>query len=253
MDLKVNDQVIQTEFDFAFLELKANRYDRAESMFEAIARTHNHYAAWCGMGLAKMGKLLDGRSNVNEIEYCFIKAKEYGTPQTEEIELLYAKSVYGLIQGLLNSFIESAQKIKLLNQNMVLSIGTAFTGLLVSEMSESFSGKLMGLGIGAAGTINVSHLMHQYGDIKAYNQYLLNSAAALHRSVKSFTTVSNPLIEQSETQYLQAEKNIQTTLIVSNQKGGIYEKWYHNNGWLALSFLFWPLGVYGLYMRFIKR
>jgi hypothetical protein len=170
----------------------------------------------------------------------------------EDIEMLYAKSVYDLIKAYYHLFEENAIKSKSLNTKMIVGIGSALAGGFVSGSSNSFTGKLMGLGIAGAGVIGATNAMHAQKDIRLFNQQLLDTAEKLFLSVKSFVTIPNPLIEQSEQSYLTAKAQVNDIILRSNEKGGVYEKWYHNNLYLGLSLLIWPIFVYGLIMRYRK-
>ncbi|OQP50281.1 hypothetical protein A4H97_00075 [Niastella yeongjuensis] len=235
----------QQAFDFAFLDLKANRYEIAESKFEQLTRNTNDYSAWCGMGLSKMGLLLANNSTVAEIEYCFLKAKSYNPERTEEIELLYAKSVFDLIRAYYAAFQQNLGKLKSLNVDLAIGIGTAIIGGVAAGGQKSIVGQLMGVGVSGAGVYSFNNTLNQKQDIRQLNQFLLDSANELYASLKSFITIRNAQVEDGERTFLEARYQFEQVLLTHQEQQNV--PWFNNKTKLALSLLLWPLFLYGLY------
>ena len=82
----LTEQNADIEFDLAMLELKGNRYEKAEEMFVELTVKYNNADMWCGLGIAKMGRLLSN-TTVEEVFYCFDKARQLAPEKESELEV----------------------------------------------------------------------------------------------------------------------------------------------------------------------
>ena len=92
-------EAFQSEFDLATLALKGRKFKEAEERYTRLIQLSNSIPAWCGLGLAKMGLPYTQEVTVDEIVYCFEKAKQQCDEQnTEPVEILFLDNVLKIIK-----------------------------------------------------------------------------------------------------------------------------------------------------------
>jgi tetratricopeptide (TPR) repeat protein len=92
-------------YTLARLELEGRHYNEALRMYQDILQLEpQSSSAWCGLGMAKFGLLLEQRATVYEIFYCFRKAKEVEPAQGEWVEYLLLQASLKVIEEIYRLF-----------------------------------------------------------------------------------------------------------------------------------------------------
>lgn len=184
----------QQDFDFAVLDLKARRFEDAHAKYEELIRYTNHYSAWCGLGISKAGFLHTGEHTVEEIEYCFKRAKELQKEATIEIDHLYAKSVCEILYAFIDVY--KRNLINANNQDLEIAkgIGIALLGGYTMSTNQTTTGKLMGLGLTGIASFTVADAIDEKRSFEKYNKLLLETSRDLISSYRRFITNQDDFI-----------------------------------------------------------
>ena len=142
-------------YDKAFMALKSKRYEEAQNAYEKILENGYSVDAWTGLGVCKMFQLADN-VNMEEVIYCFSKAKEVKGANVNEIDLklisyaLLVCEAYGVfaVTSIKNA-LEAERKAK-------IAAYVALGSVLVGGLSDSVSTKVVaGVAAGAAGGVAI--------------------------------------------------------------------------------------------------
>ena len=142
-------------YDKAFMALKSKRYEEAQNAYEKILENGYSVDAWTGLGVCKMFQLADN-VNMEEVIYCFSKAKEVKGANVNEIELklisyaLLVCEAYGVfaVTSIKNA-LEAERKAKIA---AYVALGSALVGGLSDNMSTKV---VAGVAAGAAGGVAI--------------------------------------------------------------------------------------------------
>lgn len=94
---------LESLYDLAELSIKGQKFSDAEKFYEQILQQEPSYKAWCGLGASKMDRLTKkNQSTVEEIMFCFEKAKKNDSSKTEEIEDFLLKYSIAKVKELCN-------------------------------------------------------------------------------------------------------------------------------------------------------
>jgi tetratricopeptide (TPR) repeat protein len=253
----------ELQLDLATMALKGRRYDEAEKLYMQIATQNNSTEAWVGMGICKLYQLANGRT-MDEAIFCFERARKMTPEMQNDIEsqaivnTLFVMKAYMLI-------VEEAMQKQLQEKNKAI-FGAVLTGvsLIAGMNSKSAFGTIASLsGTGAGVGVAVDSL----NNISNYNELILSVLKLCddaNNGIRGFVQNKNELYNEFEKEVVlmyesleNAKKANQNQDVASKTKeyvSGVLEnnqgdKWYHNNTKLALSFLVWPVAVYGIVMR----
>lgn len=231
----------------AFMAVKAQRYDEALQAYEAALENEQTVEAWTGLGICKLFQLL-GNQTMEEVIYCFQKAKEVSPDESAAIELqLLQYSTLVVEQGAAYA-IALIEKIKEAESAaMAAAIVSGVAGGLALS-SNSLKGSIISGSIAAASAgVSVGHLA-EVNDAKSAGQITINMIDSVHKNLVSYLVTTN---QSSEAQQFNSRVNELKELIVSasDAKSKNPNAWY-NTGWVWFWLLiFWPVGVYGLIKR----
>jgi len=254
---------IEFKFDEATLALKAKRFDNAERLYYELARDTNTPAAWCGYGISKMAKLLSGQTTVDEVVYCFDKARKISPDQSQEIELTFINNSYGLSNELWSFYLSSFEHIKKANLNMWAGFALIGVSAMVgSSEKANFYQQLSG----AAGTAFGAYYVDQaYGSkkkLKEAQALSLQIVNELKTAVSQFS-INSPdyvldfnsklkAIEDNAKQYLEQKKSKPKT---NTKNIDIKKKLPGSTTVLIFGILsitsFWCYGIVGLVLGII--
>tara|TARA_Y100001958_G_C21064578_1_gene426278 strand:- start:47 stop:772 length:726 start_codon:yes stop_codon:yes gene_type:complete len=235
--------------DKAFMAVKAQRYEEGQNAYEAALQKTPSVEAWTGLGITKLFQLL-GNQTMEEVVYCFNQAREMKGADKKAIELqlisysaLVAEQATSYCVTLIDEMVQAEKDIA----NAVLVAGIA-AGLATN--SKSLSGSIVSGAIASAGAGVAIGKLGDIHDYKAAGQFLLNILANIQ------TNVTNYLIEVKASQEAIAFDNrikqLQAIIAEASSKSKKAGAWY-NTGWVWFWLLFiWPVGVYGLIMRYKK-
>lgn len=103
-------------------------------MYQDILREEpQSSSAWCGLGMAKFGLLLQEKATVYEIFYCFRKAKEVEPHQEEWIEYLLLQSSLKVIEEIYRLFHHYHQQLRQLSGQQGRAVMGAVGSVLIGE------------------------------------------------------------------------------------------------------------------------
>lgn len=94
------------EYDIALMDLKGKRFKKAEGKFIGLLKVSNSYKAWCGLAIAKAGLIMED-TTVEEIFYCFDKAKDAPDAEAEDIRSTVFQLTNELMQKIATLGLES--------------------------------------------------------------------------------------------------------------------------------------------------
>ncbi|PZF72585.1 hypothetical protein [Taibaiella soli] len=166
----------EVEFELATLHLKGKRFDQAAKAFYELVSATQRSEAWCGLGLSKLGTILD-ETTPDEIFYCFDKAKAAEPGKVNEIEQLVLQSVLEVAGQLYGLYTNAILAIRDANTRKTIAIiGTVVSTLFTMEAI----GKNRAMAsIASAGLTALN-----------YNRYL-----SLHSTAEQLTTLSSRIVK----------------------------------------------------------
>ena len=237
------------QFDKAFMAVKAQRYEEAQNAYEKALDRASSVEGWTGLGICKLFQLSDNQT-MEEVIFCFNKAKEVESADSKEIDLQLISYSTLVIEQYTNYSINLITKLIEAEQAQKDAAIISATSLVVGGLSDSGTMKtLSGIAAGAAAGVTVGKF-GEIANIKEAGQFALNLINDIHTNVNDFL-VDNSKI--SEATALNSRVNELTEKIrLESEKKALVPKWYHSNGKLALSLLFWPIFIYGLIMRLMN-
>ena len=106
----MDTQELSFDYDMATMALKGKRFREAEERFRNIAMTTNSADAWCGMGISKYGLIME-QVTIDEIFYCFDKAKLIDSTRIGELEKVVIQTSIDVVKNLYDVVIMTQQTI----------------------------------------------------------------------------------------------------------------------------------------------
>jgi hypothetical protein len=209
------DTQLSFEYDMATLALKGKRYREAEEKFTKIALENQTAEAWCGMGLSKYGLIMEDVT-VEEVFYCFNKAKIANPDAVPDLERLILESSLEVIRNLYGA-LALCQKQMASAKNQ--KIGAAISGVVgtMMTMEENNKGKVFGsiasAGITAASFTSYVQAGGTITEMRILNNKIKTIIAAISVTVKDFVTVETTrLAEFNAALMKREEREFQKTL-----------------------------------------
>jgi tetratricopeptide (TPR) repeat protein len=230
------DNEVNLAYDKANLALKGQRFDEAEKIYETLLSYDYSSAAWCGIGLSKLGKVLKRTSSFEEAVYCFDKAKSIEPDKTIEIESVFVKGSYDILKELIDAkFIlsESKKKAKL---NMVTGVGLMVLGASKgSGRDSSLFQQISGAATSAYGAYTIGESINSTEAIARLNMQIDNQINQIRTLV--------PLKVNNAADYYIAFQNASEQL---NSQVLLLAQLNENNGDKTTLIMFWAfLGLFG--------
>lgn len=209
------DTQLAFEYDMATLALKGKRYREAEEKFTKLALENQTAEAWCGMGLSKYGLIMENVT-VEEVFYCFNKAKIANTDTVPDLERLILESSLEVIRNLYAA-LALCQKQMASAKNQ--KIGAAISGVVgtMMTMEQNNKGKVFGsiasAGITAASFTSYVQAGGTITEMRILNNKIKTIIAAISLTVKDFVTVETTrLAEFNAALMKREEREFQKTL-----------------------------------------
>ncbi len=130
IDDRNTPEISEVEYDLATLALKGKRFQEAGDMFTALLTKTQTSEAWCGIGLARLGLILEG-TTVEEVFFCFEKAKSVGPEKVEDIELVVLQTTMEALTHLYQLYVEAvfASRAAVFKRNLA-AVSTAVGGMV---------------------------------------------------------------------------------------------------------------------------
>lgn len=234
----------------AFMAVKAQRYDEAQLAYETSLEKKETVEGWTGLGITKIFQLL-GNQTMEEVIYCFNKAKEVPGANVGEIELqLISYSTLVIEQGTtycLNLIDEIVKAQK--EANTALLVAGIAGGIAMSSNSSVTSSVLTGITAGAAAGVGIGKLAEISSSQQA-GQITLNMINQVSSGIQGYLVET----KQSDNAIKFNDRVNQLKVIIQQKslKAEDINKWYNSNWVWVWLLLVWPVGVYGLIKRYSK-
>jgi tetratricopeptide (TPR) repeat protein len=168
--------VSEVEYDLATLELKGRRFKQAGDQFMELVLKTQSTEAWCGLGLSRLGLILED-TTLEEVFFCFNKAKAAGPDKTAEIEYLVLQTSTEAIGHLYQLYVDAIFRSRAANFRRTMAmVTTAASGIMAVNAANS--NRIMG-SIAYAGLTALSY--DRYLDATASSEQLV---ALSNRAVK---------------------------------------------------------------------
>ena len=141
---------LQFDLDLATLDLKGKRFKEAEEKYINIARKENSSVAWCGLAVSKFGQILDEKATVDEVFFCFEKAKNANQEEISSIEKLILQTSFNVISNLYSLCLDIYNIGNSANKQKNWAIVSSLAGGLMGGFSQrSLYGTIVSAGITA--------------------------------------------------------------------------------------------------------
>ena len=231
----------------AFMAVKAQRFEEAQGAYETALSKEATVEAWTGLGVCKIFQLLQDQT-MEEVVYCFAKAKEVPGADIKEIDTkLISYSSLVIEQGVAY-YLSLMEQIKQAQKDATKAIVTSAISAYVASNSKSLGGTIVSSGVAAAAGVAVGKL----GDINGAETAGQLTANMLDQVV---THLINHLVETENTEelnkFLNRSQELQKIIEDSyTPQIGNSEEWYNTYWVWVWVILFWPVGVYGLLKKY---
>ena len=248
---------ISTQLDFATMELKGQRYEKAEAIYMEIATNSKSPEAWVGMGICKLYQLANGRT-MDEVVFCMDKAIKINPSIKIDVENQLILTCQTLLNTYLAVYEESLKKHEELKQQA--KIGAIIAGVSIlagtSSNNNTFStiASLAGTGAGVGVAVDA---INEMGSVQQIQSFLIQTCDKINISLSAFVDSSNPNLA-NYTQYVNnliesvknsIENSNQAKINSGNPNWDGSQWWMNKTTVIILTILFWPVGLYGFYMR----
>ncbi|GEP88958.1 hypothetical protein SAMN05660909_02618 [Chitinophaga terrae (ex Kim and Jung 2007)] len=260
------EQELMLELDFAKLSLVGNRFDEAEEKYSSILKASpNNTVAWLGLGFSKYGLLLEGRTTLMEVFYCFEKAKL--TTDDTELHLSIEEAVLNKSMEVVKNLLIEGKTLLKLNEeassqmalNMAAGVVSAIAGGIAAgsnNKSSSLYGSLTALGGTAISYSGYSKAKRLKLTTEEQVESIKDTVKQIGERLEGFVTDKIGELESVKVM-IENMKSITKPRIPAPQQihssdyvGDISDeerKWY-NNQWNVVfwMFAFFPAGLYGI-------
>ena len=234
--------------DKAFMAVKAQRYEEGQVAYEAALQKSPSVEAWTGLGITKLFQLL-GNQTMEEVVYCFNQAREMKGADKKAIELqlisysaLVAEQATSYCLTLIDEMIQAEKDIA--NAAIVAGIAAGLaTNSKFFRVNREWNHAAAGAGV-AIGRLGDIH------DYKAAGQFLLNILSNIHTNVTNYLV--NVKASNEALAFDNRIKELSAIISDASAKSKKAGRWYNTSWFWVWLILFWPVGVYGLIMRFRK-
>lgn len=184
-------------YDKAFMALKSQRYEEAQSSYEQVLQTGYTVDAWTGLGVCKLFQLSKGQK-MEEVVYCFDKARNVDGANLEEINLKFISYVR-LILEQYSAFAVAGIKNALKSEKEAATAALLSAGaLLVGSMSNNFTTKVLsGVAAGAAAGVAIG----KFGEMKSskeISKYAIGLMDEVYSEFKGFIGSNSDIPEAIE-------------------------------------------------------
>jgi len=231
----------------AFMAVKAQRFEEAQGAYETALSKEATVEAWTGLGVCKIFQLLQDQT-MEEVVYCFAKAKEVPEADIKEIDTkLISYSSLVIEQGVVYC-LSLMEQIKQAQKAATNAIVTSAISAYVAVNAKSLGGTIVSSGVAAAAAGVAVGKLADINDAYTAGQLTINMVDEVEKHL------TNHLIETDNTEelnkFLNRSKELQKIIEDSVAENTISEEWYNTYWVWVWLLLFWPVGVYGLLKKY---
>lgn len=225
----------------AFMAVKAQRFEEAQDAYETALSKESTVEAWTGLGVCKIFQLLQDQT-MEEVVYCFAKAKEVPGADIKEIDTkLISYSSLVIEQGVAY-FLSLLKQIEEAEKAATKAIVASAISAYAAVNSKSLGGALLGAGVAAAaGGVAVGKLA-DIADAGTAGQLTMNMIEDVHTNLISHLVETENIAELKKL----TTRTEELTKLVNDRVAEMSESEKWNNTWWGkiIQVLFWPLGLY---------
>lgn len=233
------------QLDLATMALKGKRYNEAETIYMQIATQHNSAEAWVGMGICKLYQLAEGRT-MDEVVFCLDKAKMLNPAYSAEIENQLIINCQILLNAYMGVFEQALAKHKELKKQAMTGAIIAGVSMAVGSNSKSAFGTISSLAGTGAGIGVAVDALNKIDSLNELKSFILSKCDEINNTLMISVDKSNPTFIQYNTFVERLVLSVKSSIDEGTNSG----KWYSKKGQLILiTILFWPIGLYGWYLR----
>lgn len=235
----------------AFMAVKAQRYEEAQNSYERALETEYSVEAWTGLGICKLFQLTENQT-MEEVTYCFSKAKEVDNADINKIDLQLISYSNLVLERATAFCINLMERIKQAESEKNAALITSGIAMAIASNSNSSFGQIAsGVIAGASAGVAVGKFA-EISDIKTAGQLAFQIIDDISIGVNNFLVDNNKLPEaQAFNNRVIELKNI------IDEKSKVYQKankWYNKTGWLVFWWIiFWPVGLVGTILHFSNK
>ena len=184
------------QFDRAFMAVKAKRYDEAQSAYEKALDSKYTVEGWTGLGICKLFQLADNQT-MEEVIYCFSKAKEVEGANIREIDLQLISYSHLVIEQLTGYCLALIERIIVAEkEKMKAAITATVASSIFSDAKSRSTIMISGVVAGAAAGVAYGK-MAEINDKKQAGQFTLNIISEINNHVNSFL-LDNKLLDEAK-------------------------------------------------------
>lgn len=194
----MTDQELSFDYEMATMSLKAKRYKEAEERFMNIGSKTNSWEAWFGLGISKYGLIMEGMP-IEEVFYCFGKAKGIDETKISEIELGVIQTSGDIIKNLFDLIALCQRSAAQANAQMAHAALSGIIGAAMT-MRDNSKGKVMG-SIMWAGATAISYdgyvnARTTISELKALHDNALVLIRDIHKHTVTFVTAETEVADK---------------------------------------------------------
>src|SRR5580692_6640430 len=107
----MTEKEIAFNYEMAEMALRGKRFSEAEEKYKEITAKTNSPEAWCGIAVSKYGQLMTTYA-VDDVFYCFQKAKSIEEGKISEIETIAIETSMEVIKSLYDLIILTGRSME---------------------------------------------------------------------------------------------------------------------------------------------
>ena len=180
----------------AFMAVKAQRFDEAQNAYEESLEKNYSVEAWTGLGVCKLFQLASNQT-MEEVIYCFKKAKEVQDADLRDIDLQLISYSHLVVEQLSNYCLLLIDEIKKANTAKNIAIVASAVAASISSSSEKIKTSITaGVVAGASAGVAIGKMSEIIEAEKAGN-FTLKIISEIHSKVNHFL-LDNKMLDEAK-------------------------------------------------------
>ncbi len=236
----MDNQTLSFEYDMATMALKGRRFREAEEKFKDLAMRINTTEAWCGLGISKFGLIMEDVT-VDEVFYCFDKAKAIDESKAAELEHVVIETSIDVIKNLYDVVLLTQDSIEKAETQRAMAAISTLAGTIMTA-NNSRNGRVFG-SIASAGLTAISYSGYvtagaTVAEMKTLRENVLSHIKGIETSLQIFVTKEVELLEKFtkvlNNKHVHVEVNVPMGKEVEKMKSTLSR--YNWGFWLSVFF-----------------
>lgn len=225
----------------AFMAVKAQRYEEAQNSYERALENEYSVEAWTGLGICKLFQLTENQT-MEEVIYCFSKAKEVDNADINKIDLQLISYSNLVLERATAYCINLMDRIKQAKKEKNAALITSGIAMAISSSADSKSSQIgYGIVAGASAGVAVGKFA-EISDIETAAALAFQIIEDISIGVNNFLVDNNKLPEAKvfNNRVIELKKLIEEKDAVA-RKG---KEWY-TKPWVIILILFFLFAILG--------